>query len=228
MAVERSNTGHVYGDYTGYFGFYKAKMCNLQLCGVHNKIHLYPKTLDIDIIYVNKGVESESDFSVLFQIMDFKLVNSLKTNFRFIKGELINPQQSLSIGQILKIEILYLQVKKINIIVLEIPSNSSYYIYDGPLIGTNFQVKEFGRSVKLLSFQCTILSKINTNNYLIYNARKRDISSLITIREDVVTSVQLPVLKCQYRYGQYCILKVRSLSVFLIDTQYYIVQYFWS
>ena len=184
-------------------------MCDFKLYGVHNKIYLYPKDFDIDIIYVNKAVESESDFSVFFQIMDFSLIKSDKTNFRFMKDELINSQQSLSIGQILKIEILYLQVKKINIIVLEIPSSSSYHIYDGPLTGIKFQVKEFGRTVKLLSFQCTILSKIKTNKFLKYDAIKRDILSVITIRKDAVISGQLTVLKCKYRYGQYCMLKVR-------------------
>ena len=153
MAVEHANTGNYYRDYTGYPSFYKATMCAHQLCGVHSKIHLYPKDLDIDIIYVNKAVESDSDFSVLFQIMDYRLMNSDITNFRFMRNEIFNSQQSLSIGKMLRIEIFYLKIGKLSIISLHIPSNSHYHIYDGPMIGTYFKVKSFKRIIKLSSFQ---------------------------------------------------------------------------
>ena len=208
LGVDHSNTGIYYSDHTGYFGFYEARIYDLQLCGVHNKIHLYAQHFDIDIIYVNKGVESESDFSVLFQIMDYKLVNSDKTNFRFMRDEVIYSQQSLSIGQILKIKIFYLKIGKLSTIILHIASNNSYHIYDGGVIATDFKVKPFKRTMQLSSFQCAILAETNTTNYLKYGAIEKNFSSTLTLREGDRISVQLPIPKCQYRYGQHCVSKV--------------------
>ena len=83
---------------------FTAKIYDYKLCGIHNKINLYPKDSNIDIIYVNKAVDSESEFSILFQVIDYRLINSDKTNFRFMIDENINSQQSLSISQTLPIE----------------------------------------------------------------------------------------------------------------------------
>ena len=182
LGVDHSNRGLCI-DYTGYPEFFEGKIYNLQLCGVYNKIYLYSKDLDIDIIYVNKAVESESAFSVLFQIMDNNLVNSDKINFRFMRDEVINSQQSLSIGQILKIEIFYLKIGKLSKIILYILSNNSYHIYDGVVIATDYKVKHFRRTIKLSSFQCTILTETNTTNYFKYDAIEKDFTSAITLRK---------------------------------------------
>ena len=210
MTVEHAKAGHYYSDHTGIFGFFRAKMFDHQMCGFHSKIHFYPKDLDIDIIYVNKAVESDSDFSVLFQIMDNRLMISHKTNFRFQRYEVINLQQRLSIGKMLTIEIFYLKVKKLSIVSLHIHSNSPHYIYDGPVIGKHFKVKPFRSNIKLSSFQCTILFEINSMHDLKYSAIDRDVSSSLFLREGDIISVQLPVPKCQHRYGQHCMFKVSS------------------
>ena len=203
-----------YHDYEG--GPFNLKIYDYKLCGVHNKINLYPKYSDIAIIYVSKAVESESEFSVLFQVMDYRLKHSDKPNFQFMWDEKVNSQQSLSIGQMLAIEILYLRINKLSIIILHLPSNSSHYIYDGPVIGTDFKVKTSGRSIKLSSFQCTILSKSNRSatNYIKYSAIERGISRSITLRDGDHISVQLPINQCQYRYGQHCIFKVSFQILF--------------
>ena len=212
--MQHLNTRHYYRDYER--GPFDPKIYDYKLCGVHNKINLYPKDSDIDIIYLNKAVESESEFSVIFQIIDYRLINSDKTNFRLMRDEKLNSQQSLSIGQMLAIEILYLRINKLSIIILHLPSNSSHYIYDGPVIGTDFKVKTFGRSVKLSSFQCTILSKTNrpTINYIKYGTMERGISRSLTLRDGDRISVQLPLNQCQYRYGQHCIFKVSFQILF--------------
>ena len=183
------------------------KIFDYKFCGVHNKINLYPKDLDIDIIYVNKGVESEPDFYDVFQVMDYRLINSDKTNFRFMKDEIINSQQSLLIGQILTIEIFYLKVRKISVPILETNFNKLYQIYDGPVIDRDFKVKDFRRSIKLSSFQCIILSYVNTPHYLKYNEIRKAMSGSITLKYNDLITVQLPVSQCQYLYGQHCIIK---------------------
>ena len=200
--MDHTNTRYYYTDY-------EPKKYNYKLCGVHNKVNLYPKVSDIDIIYVNKAVDSESEFSVLFQIMDYRLVYNHNTNFRFIRDEKVNFQQSLSIGQRLAIEIFYLQINKLSTIILQLPSKSSHYIYDGPVIGTDFKVKTFRRSLKLSSFQCTIISNTKTNNYIKYGAIKRGIPKSISLRDGDFFSVHFPINQCQYRYGQHCIFEVR-------------------
>ena len=207
--MERRHTGHEYSDYrnTGR-GTINMKNYDYKFCGVHNKINLYPKFSDIDIIFVNKGVESVSEFYDLFQVMDYRLINSDKTNFRFMKDEKFNYQQSLSIGQMLAIEILYLKVRKISVPILHTYFNKLYQIYDGPVIDTDFKVKVFGSSIKLSSFQCVILSYVNTTNYLKYNEIRKDLSSSITLKDNDILTVQLPMPQCQYLHGQYCIIKV--------------------
>ena len=184
------------------------KIYDYKFCGVHNKINLYPKDSDIDIIYVNKAVEFASEFSVLFQVMDDRLVNSEETNFRFMRDEEINSQQRLSIGQMLTIEILYLKVRKISVLILQTYFNKLFNIYDGPVIDTDFEVKNFGRSIKLSSFQCIILSYVNTTHYLKYDKIRKGLSSSITLKDNDLITVQPPIPQCQYLYGQYCIFKV--------------------
>ena len=214
--MEHTNTRYYYRDYA--LNMFTAKIYDYKLCGIHNKINLYPKDSNIDIIYVNKAVDSESEFSILFQVMDYRLINSDKTNFRFMIDENINSQQSLSIGQMLAIEILYLRINKLSIIILHLPSNSLYYIYDGPVIGTDFKVKTFRRSIKLSSFQCTILSKTNITNYIKYGTIDRGISRSLTVGEGDRISVQLPINQCQYRYGQHCMFKVSFQIFFIVQT----------
>ena len=184
------------------------KIYDHQFCGVHNKIQLYPKDLDVDIIYVNKAVESDSGFTILFQVLDYRLIKSDKTNFRFITDDVINSQQILSMGQILQVEILYLKVRKLSVLFIQILSNKGYSIYDGPVIGADFQVKNFGRSIKFSSFQCVILSHVYPVHDLKYKEIRSGLSSSITIKDNDLISTQLPILQCQYQYGQYCIIKV--------------------
>ena len=184
------------------------KNYDYKFCGVHNKINLYPKFSHIDIIFVNKGVESVSEFNDFFQVMDYRLITSEKTNFRIMKDEIINSRQSLSIDQIFAIEILYLKVRKISVPILQTYFNKLYQIYDGPVIDTNFKVKDFGSSIKLSSFQCVILSYVNTTHYLKYNETRNGLSSSITLKDNDLITVQLPMSKCQFLHGQYCIIKV--------------------
>ena len=214
--MEHTNTRYYYRDYA--LNMLNPKIYDYKLCGVHNKINLYPKDSNIDIIYVNKAVDSESEFSILFQIMDYRLINSNKTNFRFMRDENINSQQSLSISQMFAIEILYLRINKLSIIILHLSSNSSHHIYDGPVIGTDFKVKTLGRSIKLSSFQCTILSKTNTINYIKYGTIERGISRSLTVEEGDHISVQLPINQCQYRYGEHCMFKVSFQIFFILQT----------
>ena len=84
--------------------------------------------------------------------MDHGLMKSDKTNFRFMRDEVICFQQSLSVSQMLKIEIFYLKIRKLTKIILHSPSNNSYHIYDGVVIATDFKVKPFRRTIKLSSF----------------------------------------------------------------------------
>ena len=58
-----------------------------QMCGVQNQLHLYPEELDVEIIYANKAVETESEFSVLFQVIDSDLIITEKSNLRIVQKD---------------------------------------------------------------------------------------------------------------------------------------------
>ena len=193
----------------------EARKFDYQLCGVHNRLYLYPKDPNIDIIYVNKQVESKSKFSVIFQVMDYKLLVSVKTNFRFLEDDKITLQHSLLINHKIQFEILYLRVSKLRVLIIQIYSGKLCSAFDGPTIGVGSIIKNTTGVIKLSTFQCFLLCFENQTHYFRYSSVERTVTQKLILGENKIVIREFPTTQCKYRYGKYCIFMV---SLYFIHT----------
>ena len=64
-----------------------------QFCGVRSHLHLYPEELNVEIIYKNNKVITESEFSLQFHVIDHELVESIPTGVMISEINLYDPQE---------------------------------------------------------------------------------------------------------------------------------------
>lgn len=177
-------------------------------CGVRNMFHLYPEVLDLEIIYVSKAVESASEFSVTFQVMDSNLLKTVKTSFSFVLDYTVHIEQILLINNYFKVLTLHIKVNKLSKIDLQTLTNDSFTIYDGPVITEIYKLKTFSTFVKLSSFQCTIIIGRNSTFYIKYRAAEIALTKSMYLAQNKSYYDILPVKKCRYQHGQHCLVKV--------------------
>ena len=68
-------------------------------CGVQNHFHIFPEVMDLEIIYVTRGIESNSEFSVEFQVIDYQLIYTVLMNFGFTLNQLVHTRQTFFADQ---------------------------------------------------------------------------------------------------------------------------------
>ena len=195
-----------------------------QFCGVRNVLHLYPLTLKVEIIYKNNAVITESDFSFLFQVIDIGLVETITTNVMHIDRGIYDPTENFVAGATLTIVIFQIIVSKLNEIILKLtPGNEKYIIYLGPIVDEQFRVKSNGGSVKIPSFQCTIVVYTKPN-FLEGEMEFVPVSSnlpvySVKLEEDKETAASLSNTKCIHTEGRslFCGMMVSLLTMMRIE-----------
>ena len=128
---------------------------NYQFCGVRSQLHLYPEDLNVEVIYENNKVITDSEFAFQFQVMDHGLVESLATGIIIEEMKYCDPQKLLLASTTLAVITYHILVNKLSEIRLIItPGKQKYNIYSGPIIHEQFWVKHFQGSMTIPSFQC--------------------------------------------------------------------------
>ena len=183
-----------------------------QFCGVRSQLHLYPEDLNVEIIFENNKVITESEFSFQFQVIDHGLVKSFATGVMFseIRHDGI---QHLAVAKTLIISTFQILVNKLSEIILNIITQVSekYIIYSGPIIHEQFRVKNFGGSMRILSFQCIVVvySEIFPLTLeMKFSKMRQPAMEEINLKIDKEMSGSFPNAKCHYTYGTLCIIKV--------------------
>ena len=208
LAVQKGHgsPGMIYGDNTQ-----RQNVINkYQFCGVRSQLYLYPDDLNVEIIFENNKVITESDFSFQFQVIDHGLVKSFATGIMFseIKHDGI---QQLFVAKTLIVVIFQCLVKKLSEIILNITTRGSekYIIYSGPIIHEQFRVKNFGGFMKLPSFQCIVVVYMDKFSMrLMFSENRQSAVEEIDLKIDKAMSALFPNTKCHHTYGTLCIIKV--------------------
>ena len=185
-------------------------------------LHLYPWALDVEIIYKINKVITESDFSFLFQVVDILLVETKTTNVMHIDRKVYDPTEIVVAGATSHIVIFQLIVNKLSGILFSVtPDKKKYIFYAGPIVHKQFRVKNAGRSVKIPSFQCTIV--IYTKGTILgrgmtYDTVKNNLPVFrIKLDKDKVIAASFPNTKCTHGCLLYCCIKVSSLQEILYN-----------
>ena len=72
-------------------------------------------------------------------------------------ADILNYEQYLNINDKWKLLKYYILVNKTRVIQLNLLTHFDYLVYDGPIIGEHFQIKNFQSGRRLSSFQCVVL-----------------------------------------------------------------------
>ena len=212
LAVEKGHgsPGYIYGDKNtkGRNIIYK-----YQFCGVRSQLYLYPKDLNVEVIYKNNKVISYSEFAFQFQVMDYGLVESFTTRV-MIEDIKHYSQQQLNLAGgtsgVMSYQILIQKFGKIRLIVT--PGKEKYIIYSGPIIHEQFRAKNFRGSINMPSFQCIVV--VYTESFLLkrkmrYIAIRHHLPVYdINLEKHKKIFATFPNKYCGYSYGIYCTIKV--------------------
>ena len=211
LAVQNGHgsAGMIYGDKNTR---HQHIINKYQFCGVRSQLYLYPGDLNVEIIFENNKVITESEFSFQFQVIDHWLVKSFATGIMFseIKHDGI---QYLSVTKTLVVGTFQCLVNKLSEIILNIITQVSekYIIYSGPIIHEQFRVKNFGGSMKIPSFQCIVVVYTEifplTLEMKFYKIRQSAVEE-INLEINKEMSASFPNAKCHHTYGTLCIIKV--------------------
>ena len=129
-----------------------------QFCGVRSQLHLYPEDLDVEVIYKNNKVITDSEFAFQFQVMDHGLVESFTTKVMIEEINHYGKQQLNLAGGTLVLITYQILVKKLSEIrLIATPGKEKYIIYSGPIINEQFRVKNFRGSMTVPLFQCIVV-----------------------------------------------------------------------
>ena len=211
LAVQkRGLKGFIYGDKNtkGRNVLYK-----YQFCGVRSQLYLYPEDLDVEVIYENNKVISNSEFTFQFQVIDYGLVESFATGVMIEEIGHYDPQQLSLAGWTSVVISFQMLVNKLSTIKLTVtPGKEKYIIYSGPIIHEQFRVKNFQGSVNMPSFQCIVvvytedlsMERKMTSTPIRHNLPVYEIH----IEKDKEYFVTFPNRLCGYSYGLYCTIKV--------------------
>ena len=204
--------GIVYGDQSQNI------INHYQFCGVRNVLHLYPWALDVEIIYKNNKVITESDFSFLFQVIDILLVKTETTNVIHIDRNVHDPTVIVVAGGTSNLDIFQLIVNKLSEITFIVtPDQEKYIFYAGPIVHEQFRVKSAGGSVKILWFQSTIVIYTKSTilehdiDYVIVRSNLPVYS--IKLEKDEIIAASFPNTKCTHGRLLYCRIKVSRLTM---------------
>ena len=178
-------------------------------CGVRNVLHLYPLAFNVEIIYKNNKVITESEFLFLFQVIDIGLVKTVTTKVMHFDKFINGPMELPIAGGTSAVVIFHILVNKLKEIIFKIaPGNKKYFIYSGPIVDEQLRLKTTRGSVKIPWFQSTIV--VHTKSRFLGHGMKFDIvrSNLpifsVKLEKDKDTVVSLPNEKCTYGHSIYC------------------------
>ena len=186
-----------------------------QFCGVRSQLHLYPEDLDVEVIYENNKVITDSEFAFQFQVLDRGLVESFTTRVMIEEIKHYGKQQLNLAGGSLVVDSYQILVKKLSEIRLIVtPGKEKYIIYSGPIINEQFRVKNFRGSKTIPLFQCIIV--VYTERFQLALQYKM---TYITVRQNLpVYNIKLeegkeyfatfPNRLCSYSYGTYCTIRL--------------------
>ena len=176
---------------------------------MRNVLHLYPKALNVEIIYKNNKVITESEFSFLFQVIDIGLVETVTTNVMHIDRKVNDPMELLVAHATSTVVIFRIIVNKLAELIFKVtPGNEKYIIYSGPIIDEQFRLKATGGSMKIPSFQGIIV--VHTKHlFLGHGIKFFKIGSTLPVysvklKEDKETVVTLPFTICTHGHRIYC------------------------
>ena len=188
-----------------------------QFCGVRNQLYLYPKNLDVGVIYKNNKVISESEFAFQFQVMDYGLVKSFTTRIMIEEIKHYGEQLINLAGGTFAVITYQILVKKLSVIrLIVIPGKEKYIIYSGPIINEQFRVKNFRGFVTMPSFQCIVV--IYTESFLLnYNMNYIAVGHNLPVydinfEKDKEHFATFPNRLCGYSYGIYCTIRVSLIN----------------
>ena len=197
-----------------------------QFCGVRSQLHLYPKDLDLEVIYKNNKVITDSEFAFQFQVMDRGLVESFATGVIIEEIDHYVLQQLMLAGSTSAVVTYTFLVDKLSEIRLTVtPGKESYIIYSGPIIHEQFRVKNFQVSMIIPSFQSIVV--VYTDASL-----ERQISFTGVRHHFPVFEIKLEKEKdffatfpnrsklCGHQYGIYCTIKVSLLHGYSSKKQF--------
>ena len=184
-----------------------------QFCGVQSQLHLYPEDLDVEVIYENNKVISNSEFAFQFQVMDYGLVESLATGIMIEEIGHHDPQQLTLAGWTSVVISYQILVNKLSQIKLTVtPGKEKYIIYSGPIIHEQFRVKNFRGSVNMPSFQCIVVvftEDLSLQRKMSFNEVKRNLPVYaINLEKDKDFFATFPNRLCDLSSGTYCRIKV--------------------
>ena len=115
---------------------------NYQFCGFRSQLYIYPQDVDVEVIFKNNKVITDSEFAFQFQVMDYGLVESFPTRVMIEEIE-HNAQQQLNLAGGTSVAISYqILVNKLSEIKFTVtPGKEKYIIYSGPIINEQFSEK---------------------------------------------------------------------------------------
>ena len=130
----------------------------------------------------------------------------------------LNFQQSFVFSCKLRLNIYFIVVSKLSTIYLNISSNQTLHIYDGPLLGEHFIIWNFQRTTKLTSFQCIVINNrdVTLPNFLIkYHAKKSKMHKIFKVKLKERISL---IPKSYWTNRNYCSLRVSTENIFVIHS----------
>ena len=209
LAVQKRHgqPGIIYGDPS------QNVINDYQFCGVRNVHHLYPWALDVEIIYKNNKVITDSVFSFLFQVIDIGLVETYTTNVMHIDRLTYDPTQVAVAGRTSTLVIFQMIVSKLSEIIFHVtPDKETYTIYSGPIVHEQFRVHYAGGSGKIPSFQCTIVVYTKNNilgRGMVFDTVKSNLPVYnVKLEKDEEIAASFPNAKCTHGRLLYCRIKV--------------------
>ena len=183
-----------------------------QFCGVRSHLHLYPEELNVEIIYKNHKMITESEFLLQFQVIDHGLVESYPTGIMKTHINTIYPQKLFVAGTSLTVFIFQLLVEKINMPSMTFtPFKETYVLYSGPIIHEQFRVKNFRRSMIIPSFQCILVVYTNYSSVqggMEFFAIRQPVVDYIKLEIGKEVLASFPNTKCGHPYGTLCVIEV--------------------
>ena len=188
-----------------------------QFCGVRSQLHLYPEDLDVEVIYKNNKVISDSEFAFQFQVMDHGLVESFATGIMIKEIGHYSPQQLSLAGWtsvVLSYQILVNKLSEIKFTVT--PGKEKYIIYSGPIIHEQSRVKNFRGSINMPSFQCIVVvytEDLSMERKMTWKPIRHTLPIYgINLEKDKDFFATYPNRLCDLPHGIYCMIKVSRLN----------------
>ena len=182
-------------------------------------LHLYPEELNVEIIYKNNKVITESEFSLQFHVIDHGLVESIPTGVMISEINLYNAQKLFVNDASLAVITFQLLVEKLSMLLLTLtPVEDIYIIYSGPIIHEQFRVKNFQRTLIIPSFQSTIViytKNTSAQDRMKFFAIRKPAMEEINLEMGNEISASFPNTKYHNTYGTLCIIKVSLLNTML-------------